>query len=224
MLARDGVRVAVLSRGHDADAAQTLHDLRACGVDALHLAADVTDPAQVQAAFGAAASRFGALDILVHCASLRSHTALADMDLSHWRAVLATNLDAAFLCSQAALAHIPAAGGRIVFFSGAAAAIGVPMRAHVSAAKAGVEGLTRALAAELAARQITVNCVSPGIIDTSGAPGGLELTPAMRQFPIPAGRQGRPEEVAAVVRLLVSEDGAYTTGQVVRVNGGMVYG
>jgi NAD(P)-dependent dehydrogenase (short-subunit alcohol dehydrogenase family) len=223
-LAHDGVQVAVLSRRRDADAEQTVADLTACGVDAMHLAADVTDAAAVRASFAAAAGRFGTLDIVIHCAGLRSHTALADISLAHWREVMATNLDAAFLCSQAALAHFPATGGRIVFFSGAAAAIGVPMRAHVGAAKAGVEGLTRALATELADRQITVNCISPGIIDTSGTEQGVALTPAMQQLRIPAGRQGRAQEIAAAVRLLVSDDGAYTTGQVLHVNGGMYYG
>lgn len=223
-LAHDGVRVAVLSRQCDADAEQTVAELIACGVDAMHLATDVTDAAAVRAGFAAAAARFDAIDIVVHCAGLRSHTSLADMTLAHWRAVMATNLDAAFLCDQAALPYFPESGGRIVHFSGAAAALGVPMRSHVSAAKAGVEGLTRALAAELADRRITVNCISPGIINTSGADDAVALTPAMAQLRIPAGRQGRPEEIAAAVRLLVSAGGAYITGQVLHVNGGMYYG
>ncbi|MCZ4312122.1 SDR family NAD(P)-dependent oxidoreductase [Comamonadaceae bacterium G21597-S1] len=222
-LARDGMCVAVLSRQRDDDAQRTVAELQACGVDALHLAADVTDEVAVRDSFAAAAARFGAVDTVIHCAGLRSHTALESMSLAHWRDVMATNLDAAFLCSRAALAHVPAAGGRIVFFSGAAAAVGAPLRAHVAAAKAGVEGLTRSLATELAARRITVNCIAPGIIDTSGSEDGTALTPAMQQLRIPAGRQGRPEEIAAAVRLLVSHEGAYITGQVLHVNGGMVY-
>ncbi|MEO7937615.1 MAG: SDR family NAD(P)-dependent oxidoreductase [Burkholderiaceae bacterium] len=223
-LARDGVQVVMLSRQRDADAEQTLADVMARGVDALHLTADVTDEAVVRQSFAAAAERFGSIDIVIHCAGLRSHAALADIPLAHWRAVMATNLDAAFLCSQAALPYFPATGGRIVFFSGAAASIGVAMRSHVSAAKAGIEGLTRALAAELADRHITVNCISPGIIDTSGTAEGVALTAAMQQLRILAGRQGRPEEIAAAVRLLVSGEGGYITGQVLRVNGGLVYG
>jgi 3-oxoacyl-[acyl-carrier protein] reductase len=223
-LARDGVRIALLSRQRDADAESTLAELGDCGLDSMHLAADVTDETAVRQAFAEAAGRFGAVDIVVHSAGMRSHTALADMTLEHWRAVLATNLDAAFLCSQAALPHFPAEGGRIVYLSGAAAFVGSTHRAHVSAAKAGLVGLARSLATELAPRGITVNCISPGIIDTSGTDTGIALTPAMQQLRIPAGRQGRPEEIAAAVRLLVSEEGAYITGQTLHVNGGMHFG
>ncbi len=223
-LARDGVQPVLLSRQRDADAEATLAEIAACGVAALHLVADVTDEAAVRQVFAAAAARFGAIDIVVHCAAMRSHTALADMTLAHWRAVVATNLDAAFLCSQAMLPYCPPGGGRIVYLSGAAAFMGMPDRSHVSASKAGLGGLARALATELAERRITVNCVSPGIIDTTGTDAGIALTPAMQALRIPAGRQGKPEEIAAAVRLLVSEEGAYITGQVLHVNGGMHFG
>lgn len=223
-LARDGVRLVLLSRQRDADAEATLASIAACGAEGLHLVADVTEEATVRRVFAAAAERFGALDIVVHCAAQRSHVALADMTLAHWRAVMATNLDAAFLCSQAALPYFPATGGRIVYLTGAAAHMGMPERSHVSASKAALGGLARALATELAGRRITVNCVAPGIIDTTGTAAGIALTPAMESLRIPAGRQGRPEEVAAAVRLLASEEGAYITGQVLHVNGGMHFG
>ena len=223
-LAREGVQIVTVSRQHDADAQDTLAALAQCGVQAMHCVADVSDEAAVKGAFAQAAARFGAIDIVVHCAALRSHDALADITLAHWRAVMATNLDAAFLCSQAALPYFPATGGRIIYMSGAAAFIGMPNRSHVCASKAALGGLARALATELADRRITVNCISPGIIDTTAEGRGIALTPAMQQLRIPAGRQGRPEEIAAAVRLLASEDGAYITGQVIHVNGGMYFG
>jgi NAD(P)-dependent dehydrogenase (short-subunit alcohol dehydrogenase family) len=114
--------------------------------------------------------------------------------------------------------------GAVVLDPGTAASIGLPNRSHVSAAKAALGGLARSLAAELADRRITVNCVSPGLIDTAGTATSGSLTPAMQQLRIVANRLGRPEEIAAMVALVVSEDGAYITGQVLHVNGGMYFG
>ena len=224
-LARAGYSLVLLSRQRDAAAEETLALLEALGAPALHLAADVTVEAAVQAAVGSAVARFGRVDCVVHGASVRGHASLAEMSYGQWREVLATNLDAAYLCARAALPHFPAAGGRIVFLTGTAAVLGMAQRAHVGAAKAGLAGLARALATELAPRRITVNCVSPGVIDTSGAAPGAPLPAALRQqVRIPADRLGHPDEIASAVAWLVSESGGYVTGQEIHVNGGMFYG
>ncbi len=219
-LARAGMDLVLVSRRRDAAADEALGLLAKEGVRAIHVAADCSREDDVAAAFSAAAGAFGAIDAVVHAAGVRSMTLVADMSLAQWREVMANNLDAAFLCSRAALAHVPAAGGRIVFITGTVGAIGRAGRAHLAAAKAGIEGLARSLAVELADRRITVNCVSPGVMDT-GAPDGAA---AVAQLKIPAGRLGDPAEVAAAVALLVSADGAYTTGQVWHVNGGLYFG
>ena len=148
-LARDGMHVAVLSRRRDEDADRTVADLLACGVDALHLAADVTDEVAVRDSFAAAAARFGAVDTVIHCAGLRSHTALESMSLAHWRDVMATNLDAAFLCSRAALRVMkPRQRGRILNIGSISAQMPRVHSVPYTTSKFGLEGMTRALALE----------------------------------------------------------------------------
>lgn len=223
-LAGDGLACTVVSRRFDDDARETVRMLEACGVPAAHAIADVTDPDAVIALFAQAAARFGAVDVVVHCASVRGVASLEDITLASWREVMAINLDAAFLCSQAALPYFTAQGGRIIYMSGAAAFSGVAQRAHVAASKAALSGLAHALATELADRGVTVNCISPGIIDTERGLNAGKQPPHHHGLRIPAGRKGTPEEVAAAVRMLVSEDGAYITGQIIHVNGGLYYG
>jgi 3-oxoacyl-[acyl-carrier protein] reductase len=223
-LAGDGIQVVVVSRHLDADAQTTLDALAQCGSEGIHIAADVSDEMAVQQMFAAAAEYFGGIDIMVHCAAVRRVRPIADMSLAEWREVMAINLDAAFLCSKAVLPHFPAHGGRIVYFSGVSAFFGVADRAHVIASKAGVVGLARALATELGARGITVNCISPGTIETARGPNAGALPHAVNELPIPLERRGTVDEVAAVLRMLVSDGGAYVTGQVIHVNGGLYFG
>src|SRR6185295_2826684 len=133
------------------------------------------------------------LDILVNNAAVREDTAFADVKLTDWQRVLAVILDGAFLCAQACLPHMRASGGSIVNIGGLTAYTGSAGRAHVVAAKAGLAGLTRALATELAPHAITVNCVVPGTIETiRGLPGAPER-PAHRQALPPVGRRGEPD-------------------------------
>ena len=143
------------------------------------------------------------------------------MSYAEWREVLTVILDGAFLCSKAVLPHIRASSaGAIVNIGGLSAHTGSPGRAHVVAAKSGLAGLTRALAHDLAADGITVNCVVPGLIDTVRGPstGG---TPAMHnQHRTLVGRRGRPEEVAALVCFLCGPNARYLTGQTMHANGG----
>jgi 3-oxoacyl-[acyl-carrier protein] reductase len=142
------------------------------------------------------------------------------MSLAEWREVMAANLDSAFLCARECLPHM-GRGGRIVNIGGLSAHRGAGQRAHVVASKAGIVGLTKALAIELAERGITVNCVAPGSIDTARDANAGAVPPHPQGFDAPLGRQGRPEEIAAMVAYLASDAGAYITGQTIHVNGGL---
>jgi 3-oxoacyl-[acyl-carrier protein] reductase len=187
---------------------------------AVHIA-DVTDPRAVAAMVEATVARFGRLDILVNNAAVRAETPFAEIRFEDWRRVLSIVLDGAFLCTQAALPHlVRAGGGTIINIGGLTAHKGADGRAHVIAAKAGLAGLTRALALDLAPHHITVNCVVPGTIETvRGLPGAPERPQHRRALP-PVGRRGEPEEIAAMVRTLCGPDMRYVTGQSIHVNGG----
>jgi 3-oxoacyl-[acyl-carrier protein] reductase len=220
-LAAGGAAVVVNARTSRAEAEQTVAMVESAGGRALLHVADVTDARAVAAMIEAAVARFGRLDILVNNAAIRAETPFAQITFEDWRRVLATVLDGAFLCAQAALPHlIGAGGGSIVNIGGLTAHKGADGRAHVIAAKAGLAGLTRALALDLAPHHITVNCVVPGTIETvRGLPGAPERPQHRRALP-PVGRRGEPEEVAAMVRTLCGPDTRYVTGQSIHVNGG----
>ena len=220
-LAAGGAAVMVNANTSRADAEQTVSMIRAAGGRAaLHLA-DVTDPAGVSAMAEAAVKAFGRLDVLVNNAAVRAETPFTQMTLEEWRRVLATVLDGAFLCAQACLPHmVRAGGGSIVNIGGLTAHKGAAGRAHVVTAKAGLAGMTRALAHELAPHGITVNCVVPGTIETlRGLPGAPER-PAHRQGLPPVGRRGEPDEIASAVRFLCGPGSRYITGETLHVNGG----
>jgi 3-oxoacyl-[acyl-carrier protein] reductase len=220
-LARGGAAVIVNARSSRAEAEQTVAELRAAGGRATLQLADATDPAAVAAMVAAGVKEFGRLDFLVNNAAVREETPFADMALGEWRRVLASILDASFICAQACLPHLARAGGAsIVNIGGLTAHRGAAGRAHVVTAKAGIVGLTRALAHELAPQAITVNCVVPGTIDTvRGLPGAPGRPPPRQGLP-PAGRRGTPEEVAAAVRFLCGPGARYITGETLHVNGG----
>ncbi|HYN13778.1 MAG TPA: SDR family oxidoreductase, partial [Burkholderiales bacterium] len=169
----------------------------------------------------AAVNEFGRLDFLVNNAAVRAETPFAEIRFDEWRRVLSTVLDGAFLCTQACLPHlVRAGGGSVINIGGLTAHQGAESRAHVIAAKAGLAGLTRALALDLAPHQITVNCVVPGRIETlRGLPGAPERPEQRRSLP-PVGRRGEPEEIAALVRMLCGPDARFITGQSIHVNGG----
>ena len=220
-LAAGGAAVMVNTLSSREDAEQTVAQIRSAGGRAaLHLA-DVTDADAVGAMVEAAVGEFGSLDLLVNNAAIRAETALGEMRLEDWRRVLSTVLDGALLCAQACLPHmIRARGGSVINIGGMTAHKGAAGRAHVVTAKAGLAGMTRALALELAPHGITVNCVVPGTIETlRGLPGAPER-PAHRQALPPVGRRGEPDEVAAAVRFLCGPGSRYITGQSLHVNGG----
>lgn len=220
-LAAGGAAVVVNARTSRAEAEQTVAMIESAGGKALLQVADVTDPRAVAAMVEAAAARFGRLDIVVNNAAIRAETPFAEIRLEDWHRVLSTVLDGAFLCAQASLPHlIRAGGGSIVNIGGLTAHKGADGRAHVITAKAGLAGLTRALALDLAPHRITVNCVVPGTIETlRGLPGAPERPQHRRSLP-PIGRRGEPEEIAAMVRTLCGPDMRYVTGQSIHVNGG----
>lgn len=221
-LADAGAAVAVVARSDGAAASAVVGEIEARGGSGLAALGDVADEADVARVFGEVLRRFGRLDVLVNNAAVRGEIPFEAMSLAQWRGVLSVTLDGAFLCSRAALDALTASGsGAIVNIGGLTAYTGARHRAHVVAAKAGLDGLTKALAQELAPRGITVNLVSPGLIDTvRGGPSSPgEPEHHKRHAPL-VGRRGRPEEVAGMVRYLAGPRARYVTGQTVHVNGG----
>jgi 3-oxoacyl-[acyl-carrier protein] reductase len=186
----------------------------------LHIA-DVTKPAQVNALVEATVKRFGRIDFLVNNAAVRFETEFSAITYEEWRQVLTIVLDGAFLCAQAVLPHMKkAGGGTIVNIGGQTGHRGAAERAHVITAKAGLAGMTKALAMDLAPHKITVNCVVPGTIESQRGLPGVPDRPAHRMTVPPIGRRGEPEEIAAMVRMLCGPDARYITGQAIHVNGG----
>jgi 3-oxoacyl-[acyl-carrier protein] reductase len=201
-------------------------EIVAHGGDALLVAADVSQRADVDAMIAAIAQRFGRLDIVVNNAAIRHEAAFAGLPYADWRAALAVCVDGAFHCTQAALPLLRDSGaGTVINIGGLTAYTGASKRAHVVTAKAALGGLTRALAHELAEFGITVNCVSPGLIDTVRKGASATATPAHHAIhQTLLGRRGRPDEVASAVVWLVGPGGRYITGQTLHVNGGAYLG
>jgi len=219
-LAAAGAAVVVNARSSAAEAEAVTDEIRRSGGQSAVTMGDVGDPDVATALVNTAVATFGRLDILVNNAAVRREADFADISYVEWREILATILDGAFLCSRAALSPLMASGyGAIVNIGGLSSWSGASGRAHVIAAKAGLVGLTRGLAHDLARHNITVNCVAPGMIDTARHTG---KEPAHHSVHTPlVGRRGRPEEVAALVRFLCGSDARYITGQTIHANGGV---
>ncbi len=221
-LASDGAAVIVHSKTVAPTGHELVAEIRKKGGQAIYCAADVSVEAEVQRLVGEATKAFGRIDVLVNNAAIRRLSPIERMTLAEWREVMAANLDSAFLCVRACLPHM-GRGGRIVNIGGLSAHRGAGQRAHVVASKAGIVGLTKALAIELAERGITVNCVAPGSIDTARDANAGAVPPHPQGFDAPLGRQGKPEEIAAMVAYLASDAAAYITGQTIHVNGGLFF-
>jgi 3-oxoacyl-[acyl-carrier protein] reductase len=222
-LAEEGASIVVNGLS-DKPAAQAVADeIQAAGGRAVVQMGDVTRETDATALAETCMSAFGRIDFLVCNPAIRKQTPFLQMTLEEWHRVLAVPLDGAFLTAKAAVPHMIAGGrgGSIVTLGGVSAFLGTPGRAHVCAAKAGLIGLTHALAMELAEHNIRVNCVAPGAIDTVRGTSAGTRPSGMGAHRAPLGRLGRSEEIAAVVRQLCLPDGAYITGQTIHVNGGV---
>jgi len=217
-LSKGGAAVVVNSRRSEADAKAVAAEIQAAGGQATVHMADVSDEGAVAGLIEAAVKTFGRLDILVNNVAERRDGPITETSLADFRAVIASALESTFLCSRAAVPHLIKSGqGAIINLGGVSAHAAVDNRCAVVASKAGVNGLTRALASELAPHAITVNCVSPGYIATRrDAP----IPKHFRERPVPLGHPGTPDDIAAMVRHLAGPGGRYVTGQVIQVNGG----
>ena len=223
-LARAGASVLVNARSNRTEADAVAREIESARGRAMVHIGDVADAKAMAAMADTAVAGFGRIDILVNNAALRREKPFAEMDYAEWREILDVTLDGAFHCTKACLPALRNSGaGTIVNIGGLSAHTGAANRAHVITAKAGIVGLTRALANDLAADGITVNCVVPGLIGTPRPKGQPEPAHHLTHQTI-TGERGRPEDVAAVVRFLCSPGGRYMTGQAIHANGGAYFG
>lgn len=186
---------------------------------------DVTDPEQVESAYAAIEARFGPVEVLVANAGITRDTLVLRMGEEAWHEVIETNLTGSFRVAKRAVAKmLRLHHGRIVFVSSVGAFVGLPGQANYAASKAGLVGMARALAREVASRQITVNVVAPGVIETDMTDALGKARVGELEAMVPLGRVGSPADVAAVVGFLASDAAAYVTGSVVPVDGGLGMG
>jgi 3-oxoacyl-[acyl-carrier protein] reductase len=220
-LARRGATLVLAARQTPA-LEETAALCRAEGVAAHAIALDVADSASIEAGIKAALAAAGRIDHLVNNAGVTADGLVMRMKRDAWDRVVGTNLTGAFEVTRAVLpGMVRARYGRVVNISSVVALMGNPGQANYCAAKAGLIGLTKSLAREVASRQITVNAVAPGFIDTDMTRALNDEQRAAMTSQIPLGRIGRPEEVAAAVAFLVGPGGDYITGEVLNVSGGL---
>jgi 3-oxoacyl-[acyl-carrier protein] reductase len=223
-LAADGASILINARSNRAEADGVAREIEAAGGKAIVHIGDVGDAAQVQAMVELAVKHFRRIDILVNNAALRREKPFAEMTYAEWREIMNVTLDGAFHCVKACLPHLKKSGaGTIVNIGGLSAHTGAKDRAHVVTAKAGIIGFTRALAHDLAADGITVNCVVPGLIGTPRPKDKPEPAHHLTHQTI-TGERGRPEDVAAAVRFLCGPGARYVNGQAIHTNGGAYLG
>ena len=223
-LAEAGAKVALASR-NEQQLGKVAEEVASSGGEALVVPLDVGDAAQVKNGFQQILAKFGRLDILVNNAAVTRDTLELRMKLEDWEAVLRTNLTGAHLCMQQALgAMLRRRSGRIINVTSVVAQTGNAGQANYVASKAGLIGLTRAIAVEVASRNITVNAVAPGFITTPMTDPLPDALKEKMKALIPLGRFGSERDVAMAIVFLASDEAGYITGQVFGVNGGMHMG
>lgn len=223
--AEPGSTVIINFRSGREAAQETAQAVSQRGAQAVLSPFDVAQPEAVKAAFKDITDTFGRLDVLVNNAGITRDNIFPRLKESDWDEVLAVNLKGVFLCCQAAMRPmLKQRFGRIITITSVVGFTGNAGQCNYAAAKAGIMGLTRSLAREVISRNITVNAVAPGYIETEMTQALSEEARRSLLEQIPAGRTGTPEEVAAAVRFLASEEAGYITGQVLHVNGGMYMG
>ena len=220
-LSEAGAKVAVAAR-NEGKLAAVVEEIAAKSGEAFAVKLDVADAEQIKAVFKAVLERFGKLDILVNNAAITRDGLAMRMKQEDWEVVLRTNLTGAHLCTQQALATMMRArAGRIINIASVVARTGNPGQANYVAAKAGLIGLTRAIAMEIASRNITVNAVAPGFIETPMTDVLSDKVKEELKTRIPLGRMGSARDVAAAIVFLASDEAGYITGHVLDVNGGL---
>src|SRR2546426_10061451 len=220
-LAQAGAKVACAARNAE-KLAGVVAEITAAGGEAFAVPMDVADSGQIKAGFKQVLERFGRLDILVNNAAIARDALAVRMKPEDWDAVLRTNLTGAHVCIQQALAvMIRQRSGRIINVASIVAQSGNAGQANYVAAKAGLVGLTKAIAIEIASRNITVNAVAPGFIETPMTDVLSEKVKEELKTRIPLGRMGSPRDVAAAIVFLASDEAGYITGHTLDVNGGM---
>lgn len=219
-LAAGGARV-VINAMTSIDAANGVkQEIADAGGEAIVIQGDITKPDDVARIVDGTMEAFGRIDILVNNAAVRLRAPITELSFEDWRRVVSIILDGAFLCAKAVVPHMVKQGaGTIISMGGLTAHAGAEERVHVTTAKAGIVGFTKGLAAELAPKGITVNCVVPGLIDTTrGTP--TSVAHHHQHLESLVGRLGRTSEVSAMVRHLCGPEARYITGQTIHVNGG----
>ncbi|PAD36972.1 3-oxoacyl-[acyl-carrier-protein] reductase [Terribacillus saccharophilus] len=222
-LARNGVNVAVNYSGSKEKAEAVAEEIRALGQESVVIQANVAEEESVKDMVKQTIEAFGSLDILVNNAGITRDNLLMRMKEEDFDAVIQTNLKGVFLCTKAVTRQMmKQKAGRIINVASIVGVSGNPGQANYVAAKAGVIGLTKTAAKELAARNVLVNAVAPGFITTDMTDEMTDEQKQAMQSMIPLGKPGKPEDVARVVRFLASEDSNYITGQTIHIDGGMV--
>jgi 3-oxoacyl-[acyl-carrier protein] reductase len=223
-LAQSGASVALAARGQEKLQALAA-EISGAGGNAAAFSLDVSDEEQIKSTFKAVIAQFGKIDILVNNAGITRDQLVMRMKRADWDAVLNTNLTSAYLCTQQAIGSmLKQRWGRIVNVTSIFGQTGQAGQANYSASKAGLIGLTMAIAREVSSRNITCNAVAPGFIETAMTSGLAEDFKQNAVKMIPLGRVGTPEDVANAVAFLASDEASYITGHVLNVNGGMLMG
>lgn len=221
-LGRQGA-IVIGTATSESGAAAISEALKAANIQGMGMALDVNDATQIEATLKTISSTFGEVSILVNNAGITRDTLLMRMKDEDWDAVISTNLTSVFRMSQAVLRPMmKARTGRIISISSVVGHMGNAGQANYAAAKAGMTGFTKSLAAEVGSRGITVNCVAPGFIDTDMTAELPEAIKTKMLERIPLGRLGAVHEIAATVAFLASSHAAYITGETIHVNGGML--